>query len=76
MFRFNDTRNLKTIINDEVLFHLNLNTRTRQCDLIMTEEMLNKVIDRAMEQLDAAAFRQKLDSMTHKDIVAEVDSWC
>ena len=75
MFRINDTRSHKTIFNDEVLFHLGLNTRARQCDLIMTEEMLNKAIDRAMEQLDAAAFRQKLDSMTHKVIVAEVDSW-
>jgi len=75
MFRINDTRSLKTIFNDEVLFHFGLNMRTRQCDLIMTEEMLNKAIDRAMEQLDAAAFRQKLDSMTHKVIVAEVDSW-
>lgn len=66
MFRFNDPRNFKTIFNDEVLFHLGLNTKTRQCDISRSLEEVEKGIEKSMAIFEAAELRLKL--MTDEEI--------
>lgn len=66
MFRFNDPRNFKTIFNDEVLFHLGLNTKTRQCDQVWSQEAFDKGIEKSMAIFEAAELRLKL--MTDEEI--------
>lgn len=75
MFRFNDSRNFKTIFNDEVLFHLGLNTKTRQCDMVWSEEESDKGMKKSMALFEAAELRLKLmtDEEIHEALADTID---